>query len=233
MLTSMIIKNTFRDVNYIEAGEIARSMTDTEIRFSLLEGIIGADYKNANMFSFIVYYILKNPDVKKKLIEEIDRIFQGDKTRSITKDDFYSLNYCEAIVKEVARVFPIIHTFARCIDKPDEIAGYQWPADTLFRIYIDAIHYNKDYWEEPDKFNPDRWMDENFEPKKNSFIMFGGGLRLCPGRKLAMIELICLMALLFRKYEINLVNTDSPMKTTNIGFIVACDELLVEMKPRN
>ncbi|RGB33673.1 cytochrome P450, partial [Rhizophagus diaphanus] len=152
----------------------------------------------ANMFSFIVYYVLKNPDVKKKLIEEIDRIFQDDKTRSITKDDFYNLNYCEAIVKEVARVLPIIHTFARCIDKPDEIAGYQWPANTLFRIYIDAIHYNKDFWEEPYKFNPDRWMDENFEPKKNSFIMFGGGLRLCPGRKLAMIELICFMALLFR-----------------------------------
>jgi len=41
-------------------------------------------------------------------------------------------------------------------------------------------------------------MDENFEPKKNSFIMFGGGLSLlCPGNKLIMIELICLMALLF------------------------------------
>ncbi|CAB5205396.1 unnamed protein product [Rhizophagus irregularis] len=233
MLTSMIIKNTFRDVNYIEAGEVARSMTETEIRFSLLEGILGGNYKNANMFSFIIYYVLKNPDVKKKMIEEIDKIFQGDKMRPITKDDFYNLNYCEAIIKEVARIIPIMRSFARCIDKTDEIAGYKWPADTLFRINIDAIHYNKDYWEEPDKFNPDRWMVEGFESKKYSFIMFGGGLRLCPGRKLAMIELICLMTLLFRKYEINLVNTDSPMKTTNIGFIVACVELLVEIKPRN
>ncbi|RGB27687.1 cytochrome P450, partial [Rhizophagus diaphanus] len=152
----------------------------------------------ANMFSFIVYYILKNPDVKKKMLEEIDKIFQGDKMRPITKDDFYNLNYCEAIVKEVARIIPIMRSFARCIDKADEIAGYKWPVDTLFRINLDAIHYNKDYWKDPDKFNPDRWMVEGFEPKKYSFIMFGGGLRLCPGRKLAMIELICLMALLFR-----------------------------------
>ncbi|CAB4408556.1 unnamed protein product [Rhizophagus irregularis] len=167
------------------------------------------------------------------MLEEIDSIFQGDKTRSITKDDFYCLSYCEAIVKEAARVFPIKHMLTRCIDKPDEVAGYQWPAGTLFLINIKAIHNCDDYWEEPNKFNPDRWMVENFEPKKNSFIMFGGGLRLCPGRKLAMIELVCLMALLFRKYEINLVDMDAPIKTTSDGVVTACKELLVEIKPRN
>ncbi|PKC55606.1 cytochrome P450, partial [Rhizophagus irregularis] len=90
----------------------------------------------------------------------------------------------------------------RCLENPDEIGGYQWQAETIIRINIDAIHHNEEYWEEPDKFNPDRWMVEGFEPKKNSFIMFGGGLRVCPGRKLAMIKLVGLMALLFRKYEI-------------------------------
>ncbi|CAB4393109.1 unnamed protein product [Rhizophagus irregularis] len=152
--------------------------------------------------------------------------------RPITKDDYYSLKYCEAIVKEVARILPVMHICARCIDKPDEIAGYQWPADTPFLINIKAIHNNEDYWEEPNKFNPDRWMDENFEPKKNSFIMFGGGLRLCPGNKLTMIELVCLIALLFRKYEINLVDMDFP-KTMGIGVTVFCVEFLVEIKPRN
>ncbi|PKY62339.1 hypothetical protein RhiirA4_286892, partial [Rhizophagus irregularis] len=64
-------------------------------------------------------------------------------------------------------------------------------------INIKAIHKNDDYWKEPNKFNPDRWMVEKFELKENSF-MFGGRLRLCPGRKLATIELVCLIALLFR-----------------------------------
>ncbi|PKY17707.1 cytochrome P450 [Rhizophagus irregularis] len=207
-------------------------MTDSEIRVNLLEGIITGTHKSANMFLFIVYYIAHNPEVKKKMLEEIDSIFQGDKMRPITKDDYYSLKYCEAIVKEVARILPVMHICARCIDKPDEIAGYQWPADTPFLINIKAIHNNEDYWEEPNKFNPDRWMDENFEPKKNSFIMFGGGLRLCPGNKLTMIELVCLIALLFRKYEINLVDMDFP-KTMGIGVTVFCVEFLVEIKPRN
>ncbi|RGB28475.1 cytochrome P450 [Rhizophagus diaphanus] len=126
-----------------------------------------------------------------------------------------------------------MHSFTRYIDKPNEIAGYQWPADTLFIINVKAIHNNGYYWEEPNKFNPDRWMVENFEPKKNSFIMFGGGLRLCPGRKLVMIELVCLMALLFRKYEINLVDMSTPIKTKTSYDGIEISELLVEIKQRN
>ncbi|PKK57449.1 cytochrome P450 [Rhizophagus irregularis DAOM 181602=DAOM 197198] len=166
------------------------------------------------------------------MLEEIDSIFQGDKMRSITKEDYYSLKYCEAIVKEVARILPTMR-FSRYTDKPSEIAGYRWPADTMFQINVSAIHNNDDYWKEPNKFNPDRWMDENFEPKKYTYIVFGEGLRLCPGRKLAMIEVVCLMALLFRNYEINLVDMNSPIKTMSDGILISCVELLVEIKPRN
>ncbi|CAB4393110.1 unnamed protein product [Rhizophagus irregularis] len=66
MLTSMIIKNTPRDENYFETGEANRSMTDSEIRVNLLEGIITGTHKSANMFLFIVYYIAHNPEVKKQ-----------------------------------------------------------------------------------------------------------------------------------------------------------------------
>ena len=166
------------------------------------------------------------------MLDEIDRIFQGDKTRPITEEDFNNLKYCKAIVNEVSRIFSVVNSIPRCLEKPDEIAGYQWPAGTVLRINIDSIHSNEDYWEEPDKFNPDRWMAEGFEPKKHSFIMFGGGLRICPGRKLAIIELVCLMALLFRKYEINLVDMEAPLKTESYT-VTACTELLVEIKPRN
>ncbi|PKC09703.1 cytochrome P450 [Rhizophagus irregularis] len=234
MLTSVIIANTPRDVKYIETvdGEAMRPMADDDIRGIILDGFLGGTDTTANTISFIIYYLAHNPDAKKKMIEEIDRIFQGDKIRPITENDFHNLKYCEAIAKEVSRVYPAVTSFTRFIDKPSEIAGYQWPTGTLFRINIDAIHDNKDYWEEPDKFNPDRWMAEGFEPIKNSFIMFGGGLRLCPGRKLAMIELICLVALLFRKYEIDLVDMNAPLRTES-STITVCTELLVKIKPKN
>lgn len=166
------------------------------------------------------------------MLKEIDTVFQGNKTRPITENDFNNLKYCEAVIKEVSRIFPTVTSIIRTIGKSDEIAGYQWPIDTMFRINSDAIQHNNDYWENPDKFNPDRWMVEGFEPKKHSFIMFGGGLRLCPGRKLAMIELTCLIALLYRKYEIDLVDTKAPINAFSNG-VTVCNELLVKIKPRN
>jgi cytochrome P450 len=184
------------------------------------------------MISYIIYYIAHNPNVKKKMLEEIDSIFKGDKMRPITKDDYYNLCYCEAIVKEIARIIPINHIITRMIEKPEEITGYQWPAETFFVINITAVQNHRNYWEEPNKFNPDRWMVENFEPKKHSFIMFGGGLRICPGSKLAMIELVCLMVLLYRKYEIDLVDMNSPIKTSSGAAAISCYGLLVEIKPR-
>ncbi|POG67647.1 cytochrome P450 [Rhizophagus irregularis DAOM 181602=DAOM 197198] len=235
MLTSLITANTPRDVNYTKTvgGEaLDRPMTDTEIRGVIFDGFLGGTDTTANTISFVIYYIAHNPDVKKKMIEEIDRIFQGDKTRPITENDFQKLKYCEAIAKEVSRVFTVVPTILRSINKPDEIAGYKWPAGTMFRINADAIHYNKDYWEDSDKFNPDRWLVEGSESKKLSFLMFGGGLRICPGRKLAMIELVCLIALLYRKYEIDLVDMNAPLKVVS-GGVTACTELLVEIKPRN
>ncbi|CAB5203667.1 unnamed protein product [Rhizophagus irregularis] len=235
MLTSLITANTPRDVNHVKTvgGEaLDRPMTDTEIRGIIFDGFLGGTDTTANTISYIIYYIAHNLDVKKKLIEEIDRIFQGDETRPITENDFQKLKYCEAIAKEVARVFTVVPSFTRYINKPDEIAGYKWPAGTMFRINADAIHYNRDYWEDPDKFNPDRWMAEGFESNKHSLLMFGGGLRICPGRKLAMIELVCLIALLYRKYEIDLVDMNAPLKVIS-GGVTACTELLVEIKPRN
>ncbi|PKC02397.1 cytochrome P450 [Rhizophagus irregularis] len=234
LLTSIITANTPRDINYnkIDDKEVTRPMTDSEIRVIIFDGIIAGTDTTANTISFIVYYLAHHPDVKRKMLNEIDRIFQGDKTRPITENDIHNLKYCEAIVKEVSRIFSVANSFSRCLEKPDEIGGYQWPADTIIRINIDAIHNNEEYWDEPDKFNPDRWMVEGFEPKKNSFIMFGGGLRVCPGRKLAMIKLVGLMALLFRKYEIDLVDKEAPLKTES-GILTACTELLVEIKLRN
>ena len=169
--------------------------------------------QTANMISFITYYLGQNPDVKKKMLEEIDRVFQDDKTRPITEKDLHQLKYCEAIIKEVDRILPVASMLQRYGEKPDEIAGYKWPSGTMFQVDAISIHKNSDYWEDPEKFNPDRWLVEGFEPKKYSFIMFGGGLRICPGRKLAMIELVGLMALIYRKYEIELVDTEAPLKT--------------------
>ncbi|CAB4487379.1 unnamed protein product [Rhizophagus irregularis] len=87
MLTSVIIANTPRDVNYDKNinDKAMRPMTDIEVRGIIFDGIIAGTDTTANTISYIIYYLAHNPDVKKKLLDEIDRTFQDDKIRPITE----------------------------------------------------------------------------------------------------------------------------------------------------
>jgi len=122
-------------------------------------------------------------------------------------------------------------------ENADEINGHKFEGSTQFFIYIQEIHINKSHWKEPEKFDPERFLsstnnnnnkDGVNEIKKNSFLMFGGGVRVCPGRNLAMVGLKTLMVLLFGKYDVELVDNSAPLKN-HYTSTSHCDELKVKL----
>ena len=117
--------------------------------------------------------------------------------------------------------------------KSDVVAGRTFPANTQFLIDMQGIHHSSS-WSDPETFNPDRWLTISTDIKlqKNTFLNFGNGSRVCPGKNLALIEIKTLMALLYRKYDVELVDKVSPVKY-NYRFVKACDELKVKIKLRN
>nr|CAG8439859.1 2098_t:CDS:2 [Entrophospora candida] len=221
MLTSMLVANTARDFNHLKTVEgegLSRPLTDEEIGSNMLDALLGGTDTTANLFCVIAYFLAKNPLVKKKMVEEIDSIFGDNKTREITHDDLSKLKYCDAIIKEVDRLVPIANTVARYSTRKEEIGGYEWPAGTYFNLNVPAIHHNPKYWKEPETFNPDRFLNGENEITKNSFLMFGAGLRICPGRRLAILELKSLMASIYRNSDLKLVdeNAGIPIHSTAI-----------------
>ncbi|CAG8640352.1 2561_t:CDS:1, partial [Ambispora gerdemannii] len=66
------------------------------------------------------------------------------------------------------------------------------------------------HWQDPENFIPERFLKT---VEKNRFMPFGGGVRLCPGKHVAIASLKALMVLLlFGKYEVELVNPNQPLK---------------------
>src|SRR5205085_7023540 len=149
-----------------------------------------------------------------------ETVLGNDLTRPITSKDLDKLQYCEAVIKEVSRHRPIVYANARMNVEKDEVGGFIWPEETSFQILYSAILKRKDYWTDPEKFDPDRFYKIEESDKyilekqniKNTFTMFGEGIRKCPGRKLAMIELKCLLASVYRKYDVELVDINAPLK---------------------
>jgi len=118
-------------------------------------------------------------------------------------------------------------------ENADEINGHKIRGSTQIFINIQETHMNKSHWEEPENFKPERFLSSNDSKiQKNSFLMFGGGTRICPGRNLAMAGLKTFLVLLFGKYDVELVDPSAPLKT-HCTLANHCEELKIKLVPRN
>nr|CAG8620210.1 2595_t:CDS:2 [Entrophospora candida] len=237
LLTSMIIVNTPYDTRPPQSNvdpSLLRPMTDDEIRGVLFDCFVAGTDTTVNTLCFVIYYVSHYPDVKKKMLDEIESVFNGDRTRPITLTDVGKLKYCEAVIKETTRIRPTVGMISRNYERSMEVAGYKWPKDTLFVMHLRGINNNPLYWKDPEKYIPERFYDDQgiVHQHKNSFVMFGGGSRICPGRKIAMVELKILLASLYRKFDVELADMQAPLKTET-STITICKELDVKLTPKN
>ncbi|CAG8604550.1 9579_t:CDS:2, partial [Racocetra fulgida] len=202
ILTSLICSNTRFGIQYgTESDEYERPMTDEEIMRVTSEVITGGT----------------NP-----VHNEIDKVLGKDMNRPITYENIIKLNYIEACFKESLRLLPVIPFIFKGSDKEDTIAGFNWKAQQEFFIHSYYIHNSKAHWRDPGSFIPERFLgNENIE--ENSHLLFGGGLRICPGRQLALNSAKIFVALIFRKYKIELVDDQSFSKAYNLDN--RCDKL--------
>ncbi|GBC24448.2 cytochrome P450 [Rhizophagus irregularis DAOM 181602=DAOM 197198] len=200
MLTSLMTAET------IVEGENFKPMTDKEIRMNLLDIFLGGSDTTADTFCFMTYYLCKHPNVKEKMLSEIDSIIPKSSGKfCLSCNDLRKLKYCEAIIKETTRLMPPLpftfrHTTSEC-----EIAGYKWPADRF---------YNSDN-------NDDR----------SAWMPFGGGKRICPGKNLATTVLLLLLSSVYKNYNVELANEHEPLKV-HTQLISNCTELKVRISPR-
>ncbi|KAF0431162.1 cytochrome P450 [Gigaspora margarita] len=159
MLTSLITANTNMKASN---DKVLEPMTDEDVRVNLLDAFLGGTDTTSNLFCFVTYYICKHPHVKRKMLSEIDyNLPKSSDKFYISYNDLQKLKYCEAIIKEVYRMVPIIPFSIRTTTKEIEIAGYKWPSGTHFLLNFFAVHGHSEFWPDSEVFNPDRFYNDN------------------------------------------------------------------------
>ncbi|CAG8487306.1 16174_t:CDS:2, partial [Cetraspora pellucida] len=230
ILTSLICSNTHLGTQFgTENDEYERPMTDEEIMRVTIEAITGGTNPLGSGICFTVYHIAKNPAAQSKVHDEIDKVLGTDMNRPVTYDDIIKLVYLEACFKESLRLTPVIPFIFKASDKEDTVADRKWKAQQEFFIHSYYIHNSKSHWHDPESFIPERFLgNENIE--ESSHLPFGGGLRMCPGRHLALTNAKIFLTLILKKYKIELVNDKSFSKSYDLDNI--CDKLEVYLRPR-
>jgi cytochrome P450 len=136
--------------------------------------------------------LAQHPDVRRTLESEVDAVLAG---RAPTAEDVRALPYTEAVIKETLRLRPPSYASGREALRDTTIDGASIPKRRIVFVSLAATHRDPRFFEEPDAFRPDRWLDglEGRLPR-GAYFPFGLGPRMCVGSSFAMLEGTLLLA---------------------------------------
>lgn len=84
-----------------------------------------------------------------------------------------------------------------------EILGYHVPEGTVIEHSINGMHFNAEVFENPHKFDPNRWLGDKGKELNRYLVPFGGGNRICLGMYMGWMQVYMSLATVVRKFEIS------------------------------
>ncbi|XP_054759699.2 cytochrome P450 3A24-like [Lytechinus pictus] len=172
-----------------------------------------AGYETTNIaLTYVTYCLAMNPDVQDQLVREIEEV--APTRESVNYSNVAKMGYLDNIVCETLRLYPPILITDRMCGETYTYNGITIPKGMQVAIGIYITHYNPDIWEDPTRFDPNRFTKENRE-KRHPFawIPFGAGPRNCIGMRFALMEVKMAIIRLLQNYRVETCpNTEIPAK---------------------
>ncbi|CAJ0565283.1 unnamed protein product, partial [Mesorhabditis spiculigera] len=177
-----------------------RHMLEDEILFSCFLFLFAGFDTTANSMSYTAWYLAKNPEIQKRLQEEIEQVCPD---KDISYEQIGELKLMDAVFKEALRLHPLATTaIGRVAGNDLELGGVKLEKGDFVQIDAYTLQTDPEIWgDDAEEFNPDRWQGLNPE-QKDAYVAFGGGPRQCVGMRLALMEEKLAMAYLLRDYEL-------------------------------
>ena len=181
--------------------EEGKPMTDQELRDELMTLLVAGYETTATAIAWGLYWIHHSPQVREKLLQELDTLGGSPDPMSIVR-----LPYLTAVCNETLRIYPVaMLTFPRVVQERVELLGHQLDPGTVVVGCIYLTHQREDLYPQPKQFKPERFLERQFSPYE--FMPFGGGVRRCVGDALAQFEMKLALANILSRYQLALVDS--------------------------
>ncbi|XP_046563662.1 cytochrome P450 1A5-like [Haliotis rubra] len=171
-----------------------------------INNLVGAGIDTTrNTLHWALLAMALNPDIQKKVQEEVDSVIDADLNVHVSDRD--KLPYTEATLHEIMRIRSVVPSGLPHSTLCDTtVGGYDVPKGTMVFINHDALHFDPDQWEDAKTFKPERFLDSdgNMGPKPESWLPFSAGRRVCLGETVAKPELHLFFAGILRVFTISL-----------------------------
>lgn len=167
---------------------------DDELQQQLRTMVIAGHDTTAAALAWALYHIHREAGVRTRLAEELST---DPPPREMPK-----LPYLSAVIKETLRMHPAVPIVLRTLTEPTRLGERQYRGGDTVGIAVPAVHFSRELWPDPYRFDPDRFLDGG--PAPFGYLPFGGGHRRCLGAAFATYEMAVAVGTMMRAVELSM-----------------------------
>ncbi|XP_068084560.1 cytochrome P450 6j1 [Anabrus simplex] len=202
-----------RDKGFMEEGESNGPETEPGKKFELEEddfvaqafGFLAAGFETSSTtMSFALYELSLQPEIQNRLRQEIQSVLEKNNGQ-LTYDGLQEMIYLDMVVSETLRKYPVLPFLDRKVLQPYTLPGTNFTLDKgdVVIISLSGIHYDPQYYPNPQRFDPERFTEENKRSRPNySYMPFGEGPRICIGMRMGLLQAKAGLAHLIANFEV-------------------------------
>jgi cytochrome P450 len=184
-----------------DAGE---GFSDREVRDQLMTLMFAGHDTSTSTLTFMMYELARRPDVVEKLQEEQDRVL-GGAVPDIEKLE-REMPYLDMVLEEVLRLYPPAWIGPRRAVREFEFGGHTVPEGAYVNYCSWASHRIPEFFPDPEAFVPERFSRERkAELPRGAYVPFGGGKRICIGKRFGQIEVKLVATMLLQRMRLCLL----------------------------
>ena len=192
--------------------ETPEKMPDSDLIVSLTGPYVAGLDTVANTTSAAVYSVLKHPEVKARVLKEVDELFAGgDVDEEGLLKQLPALN---GAIMETMRLYPIAVAQMRTATRDFVFEGHQIHEGEMIYVGTSVPHFMEEYWPNAKSFDIDRYQKpraEHLQP--GVYSPYGRGPHTCLGKSLAEVQMALSLARVFHKLDLELESPDYVLKT--------------------
>ncbi len=188
--------------------ETGKRLSDSEICDEIIIFMFAGHDTTATTLAYALWALGHDPACQDRVAAEVAAL----PDRPLDPNDLAALGYTAQVVRESLRLCPPAPTGTRMACRDLEVGGYRVEAGTMVVLGRMAVQRDPTLWDEPLRFNPDRFgPDAAKKLQRWQYIPFGGGPRSCIGDHFAMLEVTLALASIIRRAEITSLEPDFPL----------------------
>lgn len=210
----------------IQASEKEGGITQEELIGHITLLFAAGHLTTAHTLTWTLVLLSQHPEIMTQLHQELHNTYEGI---APTLEQAESMPFLERVLKESMRVLPSSSYSQRMAANSTQLGDQQLRPGSIVIFSQFMTHHSEQYYENPDRFDPDRWLNTNVSPY--AYLPFGNGPRMCIGAALAMQILKVSVPMLLKSFKIEMVpgtQVDARVISTMLNPMTP---IMVQLKP--